>query len=82
MLITNHHGVGILRGPKVRRGGTNGAWGPHPRRPGPTCPDGSLGIWGSILQDTWSDVREAAVRGEWLHLPPDALMRRREEEVA
>jgi len=27
------------------------------------------------------DVREAAVLGEWLHRPPDAVMRRREEEV-
>lgn len=62
-------------------GGTNGAWGPHPRRPGPAGSDGALGIWGSLLQDTWSGVREAAVLGEWLHRPRDAVMRRRHEEV-
>ena len=62
-------------------GGTDGAWGPHTRCPGPTCPDGSLGIWSSILQDTWANVREAAALGDWLRLPSDTAMRRREEVV-
>ena len=56
-------------------------WGPYTRRPGPTGPDGALGRWGSIRQATWPDVREAAVLSEGLHRPPDAVMRRREEEV-
>jgi hypothetical protein len=33
-------------------------------------PDGALDRWGSIRQATWSDVREAAVLGEWLEATP------------